>query len=95
MTATVQKPSYFLLTWSLDHPDDVATLGWLLEEIHVTWAQLEKKRTRPRLFTNYLKGNPTDHGDGVTNHTRRRHITQETTSWISRWLQNVSDSKKP
>ncbi|GKB60267.1 hypothetical protein Tco_0916453 [Tanacetum coccineum] len=28
-------------------------LGWLLEEIHVSWAQLEKKRTRPRLYTNY------------------------------------------
>ncbi|GJR08123.1 hypothetical protein Tco_0790775 [Tanacetum coccineum] len=26
-------------------------LGWHLEEIHVTWAQLEKKRTRLRLYT--------------------------------------------
>ncbi|GJX18561.1 hypothetical protein Tco_0221238 [Tanacetum coccineum] len=26
-------------------------LGWLLEEIHVTWAHLEKKRTRLRLYT--------------------------------------------
>ncbi|GJU95266.1 retrovirus-related pol polyprotein from transposon TNT 1-94 [Tanacetum coccineum] len=25
----------------------VRALGWLLEEIHVTWAQLEKRRTRP------------------------------------------------
>ncbi|GJW60626.1 putative reverse transcriptase domain-containing protein [Tanacetum coccineum] len=33
-------------------------LGWLLEEIHVTWAQLEKKRTRPRLYTNYLEEIP-------------------------------------
>ncbi|GJW81324.1 hypothetical protein Tco_0145299 [Tanacetum coccineum] len=23
------------------------TFGWLLEDIHVTWAQLEKKQTRP------------------------------------------------
>ncbi|GJT93704.1 hypothetical protein Tco_1082549 [Tanacetum coccineum] len=27
------------------------TLGWHLEEIHVTWAHLEKKRTRLRLYT--------------------------------------------
>ncbi|GKC46464.1 hypothetical protein Tco_1064186, partial [Tanacetum coccineum] len=67
-------------------------LGWLLEEIHVTWAQLEKKRTRPRLYTNYLEENLTDRGDGVANHTRRRHITQETASWISRRRQNF-DSK--
>ncbi|GJZ15228.1 hypothetical protein Tco_0550905, partial [Tanacetum coccineum] len=25
---------------------------WILEEIHVTWAQLEKKQTRLRLYTN-------------------------------------------
>ncbi|GJW29779.1 hypothetical protein Tco_0046654 [Tanacetum coccineum] len=30
-------------------------LGWLLEEIHVTWAHLEKKRTRLRLYTKSLK----------------------------------------
>ncbi|GKE21856.1 hypothetical protein Tco_1433368 [Tanacetum coccineum] len=32
-----------------------ATLGWLLEEIHVTWAHLEKKRTRLRLYTKSLE----------------------------------------
>ncbi|GJZ23712.1 hypothetical protein Tco_0561171 [Tanacetum coccineum] len=26
-------------------------LGWFLEEIHVTWAHLEKKRTRLRTYT--------------------------------------------
>ncbi|GJV46069.1 hypothetical protein Tco_1430605 [Tanacetum coccineum] len=26
-------------------------LGWLLEEIHVTWAHLEKKRTRLQTYT--------------------------------------------
>ncbi|GJW44485.1 hypothetical protein Tco_0073284 [Tanacetum coccineum] len=26
-------------------------LGWLLEEIHVTWAHLEKKRIRLRTYT--------------------------------------------
>ncbi|GJY47089.1 retrotransposon ORF1 [Tanacetum coccineum] len=36
----------------------MTALGWLLEETHVTWAQLEKKRTRPRLYTNYLEEIP-------------------------------------
>nr|GEU95538.1 transposon Ty3-I Gag-Pol polyprotein isoform X1 [Tanacetum cinerariifolium] len=30
-------------------------LGWLLEEIHVTWAHLEKKRTRLQIYTKYLE----------------------------------------
>ncbi|GJZ06218.1 hypothetical protein Tco_0540011 [Tanacetum coccineum] len=30
-------------------------LGWLLEEIYVTWAHLEKKRTRLRLYSKPLK----------------------------------------
>ncbi|GJY96314.1 hypothetical protein Tco_0513224 [Tanacetum coccineum] len=30
-------------------------LGWLLEEVHVTWAHLEKKRTRLRLYTKSLE----------------------------------------
>ncbi|GJU02148.1 hypothetical protein Tco_1112486 [Tanacetum coccineum] len=30
-------------------------LGWLLEEIHVTWAHLEKKRTRLRTYTKSLE----------------------------------------
>ncbi|GJR73141.1 hypothetical protein Tco_0085506 [Tanacetum coccineum] len=30
-------------------------LGWLLEEIHVTWTHLEKKRTRLRLYTKSLE----------------------------------------
>ncbi|GKE22303.1 hypothetical protein Tco_1433815, partial [Tanacetum coccineum] len=47
-------------------------LGWLLEEIHVTWAQLEKKQTRPRLYTNYHEENQTVAADGVANHKRRR-----------------------
>ncbi|GJT02676.1 hypothetical protein Tco_0823845 [Tanacetum coccineum] len=31
--------------------DKFLALGWHLEEIHVTWAHLEKKRTRLRLYT--------------------------------------------
>ncbi|GJY24188.1 reverse transcriptase domain-containing protein [Tanacetum coccineum] len=30
-------------------------LGWHLQEIHVTWAHLKKKRTRLRLYTIYLE----------------------------------------
>ncbi|GJS83632.1 hypothetical protein Tco_0750173 [Tanacetum coccineum] len=33
------------------HPCDEVSLGWLLEEIYMTWAHLEKKRTRLRLYT--------------------------------------------
>nr|GEY32168.1 hypothetical protein [Tanacetum cinerariifolium] len=29
--------------------------GWLLEEIHVTWARLEKKQTRLRLYIKSLE----------------------------------------
>ncbi|GJX58634.1 hypothetical protein Tco_0290024 [Tanacetum coccineum] len=29
--------------------------GWALEEIHVTWAHLEKKRTRLRTYTKSMK----------------------------------------
>ncbi|GKB76498.1 hypothetical protein Tco_0943393 [Tanacetum coccineum] len=40
-----------------EHKNDATSLKaidevWLLEEIQVTWAQLEKKRTRPRFYTN-------------------------------------------
>ncbi|GJS35096.1 RNA-directed DNA polymerase [Tanacetum coccineum] len=34
---------------------DFLALGWHLEEIHVTWAYLEKKRTRLRTYTKSLK----------------------------------------
>ncbi|GJS82288.1 hypothetical protein Tco_0748829 [Tanacetum coccineum] len=40
------------------NPDGIArflALGWHLEEIHVTWAHLEKKQTRLRLYTKSLK----------------------------------------
>ncbi|GJY70247.1 hypothetical protein Tco_0473950 [Tanacetum coccineum] len=32
-------------------------LGWLLEAIHMTWAHLEKKRTRLQLYTKFDKEN--------------------------------------
>ncbi|GJX38851.1 hypothetical protein Tco_0252154 [Tanacetum coccineum] len=43
------------------------TLGWLLEEIHATLAQLEKKRTRLQLYIkSYEENSHTVAGDGVT-----------------------------
>ncbi|GJW85223.1 hypothetical protein Tco_0158368 [Tanacetum coccineum] len=72
-----------------------AAFGWLLEEIHVTWAQLEKKQTRLRLYTNYLEEKHTVRGDGVANYKRRRQSYQGTASWNSRRRQNEADLKKP
>ncbi|GJQ99945.1 hypothetical protein Tco_0522930 [Tanacetum coccineum] len=43
------------------------SLGLLLEEIHVTWAHLEKKRTRLQLHTKSLEEN-------AYSGWRRRHI---------------------
>nr|GEX96851.1 hypothetical protein [Tanacetum cinerariifolium] len=39
------------LSINLDLFQRFSALGWLLEEIHVTWAHLEKKRTRLRTYT--------------------------------------------
>ncbi|GJR51428.1 hypothetical protein Tco_1401949 [Tanacetum coccineum] len=43
----VEKP--ICLRTSKSH--EFLALGWLLEEIHVTWAHLEKKQTRLRTYT--------------------------------------------
>ncbi|GJZ14785.1 hypothetical protein Tco_0550462 [Tanacetum coccineum] len=39
--------------WRFDHLPSLwfLALGWHLEEIHVTWAHLEKKQTRLRTYT--------------------------------------------
>nr|GEX90526.1 hypothetical protein [Tanacetum cinerariifolium] len=47
-------------------------LGWHLEEIYMTWAHLEKKRTRLRLYTN-IKIIHSESGDSVATIKRRRH----------------------
>nr|GEZ79781.1 retrovirus-related Pol polyprotein from transposon TNT 1-94 [Tanacetum cinerariifolium] len=45
----------------------VETLGWHLEEIYVTWAHLEKKQTRLRLYTkSFEEIVHTKRGDGLT-----------------------------
>ncbi|GJY13610.1 hypothetical protein Tco_0382919, partial [Tanacetum coccineum] len=64
-----------------------------LEDIHVTWAQLEKKLTRLRLYTNYLEEKHTVRGDGVANYKRWRQSYQVTVSWNSRRRQNEADLK--
>ncbi|GJW10292.1 hybrid signal transduction histidine kinase M [Tanacetum coccineum] len=50
------------------------SLGWLLEEIHVTWAHLEKKRTRLQLYTKSLEENSySDDGFSTSIHRREVH----------------------
>ncbi|GJX64995.1 hypothetical protein Tco_0299338 [Tanacetum coccineum] len=43
--------------------------GRHLEEIHMTWAHLEKKRIRLRTYTTLLKNLSLEAGDGVTDYT--------------------------
>ncbi|GKB91489.1 hypothetical protein Tco_0963761, partial [Tanacetum coccineum] len=53
-------------------------LGWLLEEINVTWAHLEKKRKRRRLYTkSFEEIVHTEREDGVANPKRRRQDFQD------------------
>ncbi|GJY45549.1 hypothetical protein Tco_0434612 [Tanacetum coccineum] len=54
-------------------------LGWHLEEINVTWAHLEKKRTRLRTFAIYLEEVMfTERGDGFADVTRcRRDLSSD------------------
>nr|GEY32682.1 hypothetical protein [Tanacetum cinerariifolium] len=47
-------------------------LGWHFTEIHVTWAHLEKKRTRLRTYTKSLEVSFSQRGDGVAGIKRRR-----------------------
>ncbi|GJU28943.1 hypothetical protein Tco_1172532 [Tanacetum coccineum] len=73
----------------------IQAFEWHLEEIHVTWAQLEKNRTRLRLYTNYLEEKHTVRGDGVANYKRRRQSYQVMASWNSRRRQNEAELKNP
>ncbi|GJU04490.1 hypothetical protein Tco_1120920 [Tanacetum coccineum] len=73
--------------------EDVA-LGWILEEIHMTWAQLEKKRTRLRLYTKSCEEIPYSGWRRRRDSLRWRHITQETASGYSRRRQNVTALKE-
>ncbi|GKA68948.1 hypothetical protein Tco_0775012 [Tanacetum coccineum] len=58
-------------------------LGWHLEEIHVTWAHLEKKRTRLRTCTKiHQEVLFSERGDGVAGIKRRRHDLSGDGVWI-------------
>ncbi|GKB59491.1 hypothetical protein Tco_0915677 [Tanacetum coccineum] len=47
----IRRINFLTLLNENDDFGEVLALGWHLEEIHVTWAHLEKKRTRLRLYT--------------------------------------------
>ncbi|GJY01635.1 hypothetical protein Tco_0359787, partial [Tanacetum coccineum] len=65
------------------------TFGWHLEDLHVTWAHLEKKRTRLRLYTKIHEEKHSECGDGVSNNKRRHLDYNETASEKSRRHQNL------
>ncbi|GJY26920.1 hypothetical protein Tco_0401646 [Tanacetum coccineum] len=71
------------------------TLGWLLEEIYVTWPHIEKKRTRLRLYTKSLE----EYAYSVWrwHHIllRRHHGLLRTVPDFLRRRQDPTDSKKP
>ncbi|GKD13617.1 hypothetical protein Tco_1198024 [Tanacetum coccineum] len=76
-------------------PPHSNTLGWHLEEIHVTWAYLEKKWTRLRLYTKnheelciqHVETALPSNSDGV-------RIFTMTASEIQRRRQDVADLKR-
>ncbi|GJS00733.1 hypothetical protein Tco_0317241 [Tanacetum coccineum] len=75
--------------------DTKSAFGWHLEEIQVTWAHLEEKQTRLRLYTNSFKEIVhTEHGDGVANYKRRRHdLESNDTSVVSKEIKKVSNKR--
>ncbi|GJV51059.1 hypothetical protein Tco_1446800, partial [Tanacetum coccineum] len=63
--------------------DEFLALGWHLEEIHVTWAHLEKKRTRLRTCTKiHQEVLFSERGDGVAGIKRRRRDLSGDGVWI-------------
>ncbi|GJU23211.1 hypothetical protein Tco_1156553 [Tanacetum coccineum] len=70
-------------------------LRWLLEEIHVTWALLKKKRTRLQLYTRSLEENAYNGWRWRHIQSRRRQSLQRTASKLWRWRQDPTDLKKP
>ncbi|GJS68785.1 MAK10-like protein, partial [Tanacetum coccineum] len=65
-------------------PDEVfLALGWHLEEIHMTWAHLKKKRMRLRTCTKiHQEVLLIERGDGVVGIKRRRHDLSGDGVWI-------------
>ncbi|GJX26706.1 hypothetical protein Tco_0233002 [Tanacetum coccineum] len=74
-TIGIHGSIYLMKSWG-------RTLGWHLEEIHVTWTHLEKKQTRLQLYTKSFKETVhTERGDDVAITKRRRqdiHINDVT-----------------
>ncbi|GJX42370.1 hypothetical protein Tco_0257360, partial [Tanacetum coccineum] len=65
------------------------TFGRHLEELHVTWAHLEKKRTRQQTYTNISQ-------DNVLSSWRRRHRYNVTPSQRRpRWRHKISRREPP
>ncbi|GKF76218.1 hypothetical protein Tco_0225662, partial [Tanacetum coccineum] len=62
-----------IATPSLDTVMRYLAFGRHLEEIHVTWAHLEKKQTRLRPIPTSLMNFYLEAGDGVTDYMLRRH----------------------
>ncbi|GJZ84595.1 hypothetical protein Tco_0649934 [Tanacetum coccineum] len=65
-----------------------SAFGWLLEEIHVTWAKLENKQTTQQLYTNSHDENAYSVWRRRHNSWRRRQDLQETASGRSRLKRN-------
>ncbi|GJS25344.1 hypothetical protein Tco_0453976 [Tanacetum coccineum] len=69
-------------------------LGWHLEEIHVTWAYLEKKRIRLRTCTkNHQEVLFLERGDGVAGIKRRCHDLSGDGVWILATMSQCSRLK--
>nr|GEW87975.1 hypothetical protein [Tanacetum cinerariifolium] len=66
--------------------------GWHLEEIDMTWAHLEKKRTKLRTYTNYREENPNSDWRRRCNSLRRRQKIQGDTV---RDLTTASECSRP
>ncbi|GKF43361.1 hypothetical protein Tco_0129913, partial [Tanacetum coccineum] len=59
-------------------------LGWHLEEIHVTWANLGRNGTRLQLYTKRLEEFLTDYRDGV-------RISSDVVWIYKQWCQSSCD----
>nr|GEV97821.1 RNA-directed DNA polymerase [Tanacetum cinerariifolium] len=78
-----------------DMLDRFLALGWLLEKIRVTWAHLEKKRTRLRTYTKSLEDLCIQWLETASQAKRDAVVIYiVTVSGISRRRQDVADVKR-
>ncbi|GKD16322.1 hypothetical protein Tco_1205480 [Tanacetum coccineum] len=74
---------------------DLIALGWHLKEIHLTWAHLEKKETRLRLYTIYLEELCIQRVETASQTSSDDvRIFKMTASWIWRRHLDVADLKR-